>query len=204
MGSTEQPLRAIEVRGPMLTERLALRPFSVDDLAEVALYDESPEAALCTLREPRSADETTRALADRVRNVRLERSGDRLDLAIDVGGIDETLSGVIGEVSLELVDRHDRQGRLSCILRPAATGNGYGLEAASRVLELAFTEVGMHRVATRFDSRCSAAAALATRLGMRREGHLVHDLRVGDQWVDTNIFGILDVEWAARKSIDGL
>jgi RimJ/RimL family protein N-acetyltransferase len=204
MGSTEQPLRAVEVRGPLMTDRLALRPFESDDLADVALYEAPPEVAQCMLRAPRAEGEIVRALADRIGNVRLERSGDRLDLAIDLPGIGDDLSGVIGEVSLELTDRHDRQGRISCVVRPEARRNGYALEASTRVLEVAFTEVGMHRVVTRFDSRCAGAAALATRLGMRREARLVHDLRVGERWVDTDIFGILDVEWAARKSIDGL
>ncbi len=204
MGSTEQPLRGVEVRGPLRTERLALRPFEPDDLADVALYEAPPEVAQCLLREPRDAAETARALADRIRNVRLERSGDRLDLAIVLPGVGDGLSGVIGEICLELVDRHDRQGRISCVVRPEATGSGYALEAATRVLEVAFTEVGMHRVVARFDARCAGAAGLARRLGMRHEGRLVHDLRVGERWVDTEIFGILDVEWAARKSIDGL
>ncbi len=204
MGFTEQPLRAVEVRGPLMTERLALRPFETDDLADVVRYEASPEIAECTLREPRAAEEVARALAERIRNVRLERSGDRLDLAIDLPGIGDGLSGVIGEISLELVDLRDRQGRLTCVVRPDASGEGYGLEAASRMLEVAFSEIGMHRVSTRFDSRCTGAAALATRLGMRHEGRLVHDQRVGERWADTDIFGILDVEWAARKSIDGL
>ena len=204
MGFTEQPLRAVEVRGPLMTERLALRPFETDDLADVAVYEASPGIAECTLREPRGAEEVARALAERIRNVRLERSGDRLDLAIDLPGIGDGLSGVIGEISLELVDRQDRQGRMTCIVRPDASGEGYGLEAASRMLEVAFTEIGMHRVVTRFDSRCTGTAELATRLGMRHEARLVHDQRVGGRWADTDIFGILDVEWAARKSIDGL
>jgi RimJ/RimL family protein N-acetyltransferase len=204
MGSTEQPLRGVEVRGPLMTERLALRPFEPDDLADVALYEASPEVARCLLRQPRGDGEVARALADRIGNVRLERSGDRLDLAIELPGIGDGLSGVIGEISLELTDRHDRQGRISCIIRPDATGNGYALEASTRVLEVAFAEAGMHRVVSRFDSRCAGAAALATRLGMRHEARLVHDQRVGDRWVDTDIFGILDVEWSARKSIDGL
>jgi RimJ/RimL family protein N-acetyltransferase len=204
MGSTEQPLRAVEVRGPLMTDRLALRPFEPDDLPEVALYEEPPEVARCLQRPAPAPGELARALADRIGNTRLERSGDRLDLAIDLGGVGDGLSGVIGEISLELIDRHDRQGRISCVVRPDAQGSGYALEASTRVLEVAFTEVGLHRVVTRFDSRCAGAAALATRLGMRREGRLVHDLRVGERWVDTDIFGILDVEWAARKSIDGL
>jgi RimJ/RimL family protein N-acetyltransferase len=204
MGSTEQPLRAVEVRGPLRTDRLSLRPFEPDDLTDVAAYEASPEVARCMLRPPSPAGELAPALAERIGNVRLERSGDRLDLAIDVGGIGDGLSGVIGEVSLELTDRHDRQGRISCVVRPDAGGNGYALEAATRVLEVAFSEAGMHRVVARFDSRCAPAAALATRLGMRHEGRMVHDLRVGEWWVDVDVYGILDVEWAARKSIDGL
>jgi RimJ/RimL family protein N-acetyltransferase len=204
MGSTEQPLRAVEVRGPLMTDRLALRPFERDDLAEVTQYETQAEVAQCMQRQAPAAGEIARALADRIGNVRLARSGDRLDLAIDLGGVGDGLSGVIGEISLELTDRHDRQGRISCVVRPEASGKGYALEAATRVLEVAFTEVGMHRVVARFDSRCAGAAGLAKRLGMRHEARLVHELRVDERWTDTDIFAILDVEWAARKSIDGL
>jgi RimJ/RimL family protein N-acetyltransferase len=204
MGSTEQPLRVVEVRGPLRTERLSLRPFVLDDLGDTVRYESLDDVATCLHRLTRSPAEAASALAGKIGNSRLERSGDRLDLAIELPAGGDAPAGVIGEVSLELVDRHDRQGRLTCVVHPDSARNGYALEATTRVLDFAFAEVGLHRVVSRFDSRCAGAAALASRLGMRHEARLVHDLTVGERWTDTDIFAILDVEWAARKSIDGL
>ncbi|MFT2690037.1 hypothetical protein [Clavibacter zhangzhiyongii] len=68
-----------------------------------------------------------------------------------------------------------------------------------------FDEAGVHRVACRVDAaRDAAALGLAARLGMRREALLVHDRWVGGTWADTVVVALLDVEWAARQSLDGL
>jgi RimJ/RimL family protein N-acetyltransferase len=90
------------------------------------------------------------------------------------------------------------------VLHADVRGAGLAVEAADRVLELAFEEAGVHRVACRVDASDTAALAVAERLGMRREALLVHDRWVDGAWADTVVVALLDVEWAARTSLDGL
>ncbi|WP_150307321.1 GNAT family N-acetyltransferase [Planctomonas psychrotolerans] len=204
MDSVDQPLRAVDVRGPMPTERLRLRPFERDDLTDLRAFDTSPEVARSLLRAERSAAESAGELERRLNATRIEHAGDRLDLAIELPADGSEPARVIGEVSLTLASSRDRRAELGCALYPDFRRLGYGMEAATRVLEFAFDEVGVHRVTARFDLRNVAPARLATRLGMRNEAGLVHDLWFDGRWVDVAIYGILDVEWAARKSVDGL
>jgi RimJ/RimL family protein N-acetyltransferase len=204
MDSVDQPLRTVEVRGPMPTERLRLRPFVRDDLADWCRFDTSPDVARSLLRDERSTAGSAAELERRLTATQLERSGDRLDLAVELPADGDEPARVIGEVSLVLASSRDRRAELSGALHPDFRRVGYGMEAATRVLEFAFDEVGIHRVTARFDLRNIAPARLATRLGMRNEARLVHDLWFDGRWVDIAIYGILDVEWAARKSVDGL
>lgn len=204
MDSTELPLRVVEVRGPLLTDRLTLRPFARDDVDDVLLYWSQPATAGCALRDTPRDHGITADLERKITSTLLERNGDRLDLAIELPAHNDEPLRVIGEVGLRLNSLEDRQARLSCIVHPDFRGNGYAMEAATRMLDFAFAEIGIHRVVASLDARCTDSARFATHLGMRHEAHLVHDLWFGGEWVDTAIFGILDVEWSARKSIDGL
>jgi RimJ/RimL family protein N-acetyltransferase len=183
-------LDPVEVRGPVRTARLVLRPFALDDVVALDAYAGAPDPE--------------RLLADRLAWTRLAAVGDRLALAIELPALGARSARVIGEVHLLLRDPGARQAELGVVLHEDARGAGLAAEAADRVLELAFAEAGVHRVACRVDAGDATALGLAERLGMRREALLVHDRWVHGAWADTVVVALLDVEWAARKSLDGL
>ncbi|MBE3078650.1 GNAT family N-acetyltransferase [Clavibacter michiganensis subsp. michiganensis] len=194
-------LDPVEVRGPVRTDRLVLRPFTPDDVVAIEAYAESPGARPHLAG---SACDPGRMLADRLGWTRLAEVGDRLALAIELPAQGQRWSRVVGEVHLLLRDPGARQAELGVVLHEDVRGAGVAVEAADRILELAFAEVGVHRVACRVDAADATALGLAGRLGMRREGLLVHDRWVGGAWADTVVVALLDVEWAARTSLDGL
>ncbi len=194
-------LDPVEVRGPVRTDRLVLRPFTPDDVVAIEPYAESPGARPHLAG---SAADPARMLADRLGWTRLAEVGDRLALAIALPAPGQRWSRVVGEVHLLLRDPGARQAELGVVLHEDVRGAGVAVEAADRILELAFAEVGVHRVACRVDAADATALGLAERLGMRREGLLVHDRWVGGAWADTVVVALLDVEWAARTSLDGL
>nr|WP_174239518.1 GNAT family protein [Clavibacter michiganensis] len=194
-------LDPVEVRGPVRTDRLVLRPFTPDDVVAIEAYAESPGARPHLAG---SAADPARMLADRLGWTRLAEVGDRLALAIELPAQGQRWSRVVGEVHLLLRDPGARQAELGVVLHEDVRGAGVAVEAADRILELAFAEVGVHRVACRVDAADATALGLAGRLGMRREGLLVHDRWVGGAWADTVVVALLDVEWAARTSLDGL
>jgi RimJ/RimL family protein N-acetyltransferase len=69
-------------------------------------------------------------------------------------------------------------------------------EAARAVVDLAFRELGVHRVFGQIDARNTASARVLERLGMRREAHLVENEWVKGEWTDEVIYGVLADEWA--------
>ncbi|CCE74506.1 GNAT family N-acetyltransferase [Clavibacter nebraskensis] len=194
-------LDPVEVRGPVRTARLVLRPFTPDDVVAIESYAESPGARPHLAG---SAADPARMLADRLDWTRLAGVGDRLALAIELPAQGQRWARVVGEVHLLLRDPGARQAELGVVLHEDVRGAGLAAEAADRILELAFAEAGVHRVACRFDAADATALGLAERLGMRREALLVHDRWAGGAWADTVVVALLDVEWAARKSLDGL
>lgn len=169
-------LDPVEVRGPVRTDRLVLRPFTPDDVVAIEAYAESPGARPHLAG---SAADPARMLADRLGWTRLAEVGDRLALAIELPAQGQRWSRVVGEVHLLLRDPGARQAELGVVLHEDVRGAGVAVEAADRILELAFAEVGVHRVACRVDAADATALGLAERLGMRREGLLVHDRWVG-------------------------
>jgi len=73
-------------------------------------------------------------------------------------------------------------------------------EAASGLLDLAFGELGLHRVFARIDPRNHPSAALCRRLGLRLEAHHAEDEWFKGEWGDTAIYAVLDREWTGRRA----
>jgi RimJ/RimL family protein N-acetyltransferase len=75
---------------------------------------------------------------------------------------------VIGEVTLTWTGVVNRQGEFGFVFHPDFHGRGHASEAAARMLDLAFDELGLHRVCGRTDADNVASAALMRRLGLRQ------------------------------------
>lgn len=67
---------------PITTDRLLLRPFTLDDLDDVYAYQSLPEVARYLYWEPRNREEVRAALAAKTRQAALDDSNDRLVLAV--------------------------------------------------------------------------------------------------------------------------
>jgi len=80
-------------------------------------------------------------------------------------------------------------------VRSDETGSGFATEAAIAILQVAFDELDMHRVALRIAIGNSASETIATRLGFVKEGLLRDELRVHGKWMDHSIWGILEPEY---------
>jgi RimJ/RimL family protein N-acetyltransferase len=105
---------------------------------------------------------------------------------------------VMGHVYFTIKSVANSTAEIGFALHPDFGGQGYMSEAASAVLEIAFRELGLHRVMAELDPRNTRSVALCKRLGMREEAHFVEDLWSKGEWGDTGIYAILDREWAER------
>src|SRR6266516_2403215 len=145
---------------PILTRRLLLRPFAMDDLADLHAIQSRPDVTRYLMWRPRSLAEVREVLAKRARTTTLEDQGDALNLAMTL----PESGTLVGDVSLRWVSAKHRQGEIGFVLRPGFEG------------------LGLHRVVGRCDARNTASAKVMERLGMRREAHFRQNEIVKGEW----------------------
>ncbi|MDP9259606.1 MAG: GNAT family N-acetyltransferase [Actinomycetota bacterium] len=178
------------------TERLLLRPFRESDLDDLHAMRSRPEVVRYLYGELRSRPEAEEMLAERLTQTNLGSEGDGLALAVER----RDDRRVIGDVSLWLRSAEHRQGEIGFVFHPDAQGQGYASEAATAVLDVAFRELGLHRVFGRTDARNDASAALMRRLGMRQEAHLRENEIFKGAWGDELVFAVLEGEWRGKTA----
>ncbi|MEU7620446.1 GNAT family protein [Micromonospora rifamycinica] len=117
--------------------------------------------------------------------------------ADDAGGIwgiwaDGTLVGGVMFVSFDPVAGVAEAG---CWLEPAAEGRGLVTRAATRIVDWAIRERGIHRVEWRTSVGNVRSVAVARRLGMRHEGTLREVVPGPAGRVDVEVWAVLAGQW---------
>lgn len=178
---------------PLTTDRLRLRSYRESD-AETHLPIYSREdVSRYLLKDPWTAEVAESEIAKRLPRTGLETESRALALVIETADGLDSLEGsrLVGDIALWLEDGSDEKAEIGWILDPAAGGHGFATEAAIAVLNVAFDHYGLHRVYAQMDSRNTASANLARRIGMREEAHLRKDWWSKGEWTDTLIFAML-------------
>jgi len=181
---------------PILTERLALRPFTPEDFDALYAYQSRPDVARWLEWDARNEEEVRVALARKLASVGLADEGDVLALAMERRDSGE----LIGDVILCLVSAEHRTAEIGYIVHPDHQGNGFTTEACREILRIAFDENGLHRVIGRLDPRNVASARVLQKLGMRREAHFVDNERIKGEWTGEDVYAILDHEWREGRA----
>jgi RimJ/RimL family protein N-acetyltransferase len=89
----------------------------------------------------------------------------------------------------------DSQAEIGFALNPWFTGRGLATRAVAAGLSFGFVQLGLHRIIACMDDRNERLRQLAERVGMRREAHFRHDNFVKGEWMDSNVYAMLDDEW---------
>ncbi len=180
---------------PIETDRLVLRPFAATDAPRYFAYRSMPETVRYLYRDPMTREQAEESV---VTSSRLEfaKDGDMFVLAIQPRDASE----LAGEVLLKLSSVDAAQAELGYSLHPDAVGNGFVTEAARAMLTIGFSHFGFHRIFARIDTKNSASEAVARRLGMRCEGHLIENDTFKGRWGSEFVFAVLASEWQARSA----
>jgi RimJ/RimL family protein N-acetyltransferase len=185
----------LTVDTPLTTERLSLRPYAPADLDDAHAFLSLPEVVRYLYWEVRTREQVRAFLADRARLNTLAAEGDRLVLAVER----RSDHRVIGEVNVHWWSAEHRQGETGFVFHPDAQDQGYAREATTRMLDLAFDGLGLHRVCAHTDGRNTASAGLLARLGMRQEAHLREAEIFKGEYGDELVYAILEDEWRAQR-----
>jgi len=192
----ESRITLFQYAAPIVTPRLSLRLFTLDDVDDSAAYQSRDDVTRYMLFGALSREEVVDRIKIREGARGLANDGDFLVLAIELPSTADAPARVIGDVNLQLKSGSNAQATIGWAMHPDFQGRGYAAEAAGAMLDLAFDTVGLHRVYAELDPRNAASAALCLRLGMRHEAHFVDELFFKGGWGDTDVYAILDSEWA--------
>ncbi len=183
----------LEPRPPQLpihTERLTLRRVVPDDAPVIARAWADPDFARYLLHPPKTAAEVAFDTFQRSR----PQEGPHRALSLVMEHDGELVGGVV----LFFTGPGVSCAEIGWTLYPWAAGQGLATEGARAMLALAFEHYGVRRVVANLDARNERSAALAERLGMRREVHRLADFWSKGRWTDSYEYAILRREWAAQ------
>ena len=182
--------RPVELR----TERLLLRPFTLDDVGDVLEYTNDPEWARYQVNIPllpysrKDAETLVAMFSDPAKWVKI---GMLQMFAI------EFERKVIGEIHLNQRDEDRQNERVELVysLSRQHWGKGLMTEAARAVMNWAFNTYSFNRMFACCDPRNIGSRRVLEKLGMKREGQLRSHLKWNDEFRDQQYYGILRAEW---------
>jgi RimJ/RimL family protein N-acetyltransferase len=168
-----------------------LRPEDAGDLFGV--YSD-PEVMRYWNTSPHRNEAETRAAVELI-IAEVER-GEVLQWAIQRREDDRPL----GSITL-MTERHQPRAEIGYILGREHWGRGYAGEAQRRVIDHAFTDLGLHRLEADTHPDNAASTRSLERLGFRREGRLRERWLVGGEFSDSVLWGLLATDW--RGDLEG-
>ena len=167
------------------TERLILRPLGGSDAKTVQELAGDHEVARTTLHIPHPYPDGVAqnwiaglgpaAAEGRVHTYAVVRKADGL---------------LLGVVSLAIDKEHSRAELAYWLGRPY-WGRGFTTEAARRMVEYGFAELGVHRICAYAMTKNAASTRVMQKIGMSYEGRLVHHIRKWDQYEDVDVYGMV-------------
>ena len=181
------------------TARLKLRPYSEVDIPELVPLIGTREVAATTLRiaHPYTEQNARDFL------VLLRESG-RIWLAItlrtDERQIAEKQIGEkqIGGIGLTIDETH-AHAELGYWLAADYWGRGYATEAAREMLRYGFEDLRLNRIFASYFRHNQASGHILTKIGMRHEGCRRQHYRKWDQFMDSEMYGMLREEWKVSE-----
>lgn len=187
-----QPL--VQPSYPVRTDRLRLRPVSLNDLDAIHSYRSMPDVARYLPHEPHSREDTAATLSKMVEQSSLTEPGQWLDLAVEVDGLPDA----IGEVLLKLDENNPLLGEVGFVFHPSVQGVGIATEAVTAAVRIAFEQFGWHRVTGICNTLNVRSSGLMERIGMRREASFRAAEWSKGTWSDVSHYAMLREEWQAR------
>ncbi|MWV46800.1 GNAT family N-acetyltransferase [Paenibacillus sp. HJL G12] len=173
------------------TERLIIREYRDDDRESVHRYASDPIVTRYTLWGPNTLEDTQAHIAMMLTMQREEpRTGYEFAVTLKSGG------ELIGGVGLHV---NGSNGEIGYCYHPDYWGRGYAYESALAMLELGFTQLGLHRIYATCRPENTGSERVMQKLGMQKEGHLREHLRSNKGgFVDSYLYSILIQDYTAN------
>ncbi len=188
----KETLYKVFSRMPTLrTQRLILRPMHVTDAYDMYDYASREEVTKYLLWSPHTSVEYTRDYLAYVQSRYASR--EFYDWAITLADTGK----MIGTVGFTKIECPHNKAEIGYVLNPDYHGAGIGTEAAKRIVDFGFCELGLHRIEARFMQGNDASLAVMKKLGMTFEGYQRDAMLVKGQYRTIGTCAILKSEYKA-------
>jgi aminoglycoside 6'-N-acetyltransferase len=164
----------------------------VDDLLE---YQSNPEIVRYIPWPPRTMEQVKEAAAKTIATGKFDLLQEN-DYIVLVWALKST-GQVIGQSNMGLVSKENKSSNIGWVTHQNFQRQGYALEATKALLGYAFKNFDLHRVIADIDTRVPESAALAEKLGMRREATYLDGEFFKGEWCDMWLYAILKREFQA-------
>jgi len=171
------------------SERLLLRPFDLDDAANVRELAGHRDVASTTLFVPHPYEDGMAEQWISTHQPRFEL-GELSNFAITL----KSEQALIGVIDLTIESEHQR-AELGYWIGRQYWGQGYCTEAAQLVLQHGFDDLGLNRIAAHHMSRNPASGRVLKKIGMQHEGHLKQHVKKWKIFENVECYAILNNEF---------
>lgn len=175
------------------TSRLIIRRFRSEDLPDTFEILSDPEVSKYEFWDPYNLEETAEDIGIQAA-VEPGTCGVWNEFAVQLkdGG------KVIGNISFKMNDEVQRQAEIGFHFNRLFHGKGYGKEAVIGLIEYLWS-LRAYRIWAVSDTRNENSWKMMEKLGMRREGHMIHNCFVKGEWCDEYMYAVLEKEWRKAR-----
>jgi len=181
---------------PRYTKRLMLRPFRRRDVSSLH------EAVTVSLEDLQPwlpwIEGYDRGVSQRFIRESVSAWAERRAFDFTIRTADD-LDRHVGNVSIWTTSQQNAIGEVGYWIRSDDSGNGFATEATTRVIQIGFEEMGLHKVQLRIAVGNTRSERIAQRLEFTLEGTLRDEVKVGNRWLDHTVWSMLESEWAVQR-----
>jgi [ribosomal protein S5]-alanine N-acetyltransferase len=172
------------------TERLTLRPLTLEDAPTVQQLAGRREIAAMTLSipHPYSLEQAQDWLAKRLAAVTEGKD-------VVFGIVSNNTGQLIGAVGLREIDADHSRAEMGFWIGVDWWGQGYATEASRAVVRCGFEQLKLNRIYAHHMTKNPASGRVLEKVGLRREGLLRQAMRKWDHYEDIMLYAILREDW---------
>lgn len=167
------------------TNRLSIRPVSIDDKESIFKYRSDSETNKYQGWIPETVEDVEVFIGKT--SVKINEPETWFQFVI----IEKESDKLIGDIGIHFMDAENKQVEIGCTLNKDYQGKGYATEALKAILDYLIHTLEKHRIVTSIDPENSNSIRLVERLGFRKEAHFVESLFLNGKWVDDIVFALL-------------
>ena len=178
------------------SERLYLRPVSMDDKESMYAYRSDSETSKYLSLIPESVEDIAK-LIDKT-SKEIEVAGTWFQFVI----IKKYPDLLIGDIGIHFLDNgtDNKQVEIGYTLSNKYRNKGYATEALTNVINFLINDLQKHRIIASIDPTNKDSIKLIEKLGFRKEAHFVKSLLFHGEWVDDVIYAMLGDDWQIRPN----